>query len=539
MKSQQCVLSTWRCRGRAWRFHIFRNNNNIMCIMATNAKPTATSIVLVPATDATTGEELTCLMYTNALTVAAGTPGLMIVPFPNPTQTRRVGMFDVRTADTLRAGLKSTFSRYEMGRGYGVDSLSGSLMRKSRSAALPVHIVGNYKISVAPNAAELMANIDWSKFTLPADLALRLTAITDASVVPFNAGFVVAEAITSVKDDGFAVVYPGRSTWFPTCHETQTPGTLYDYDVLLYAINATSPDTMLFNPVMTNCTAPITLYAATLPSSIVDLRSLPTRIKASDAVGADIDITWDAVKSVTFAQVKGTDARNRNVGEPMGRDATPFTDADEANVRTLGVYKSVALAHYPDMPAGTVVFCNKCSATITSEPCIHYASFDMCMTCIAARPSAGGAGAGDVPRISSKAPVIGASKTIFEPVVYETPRLLAPSKGAASFLHTMLPESSADEKSFFSKLPTLDPPVDERRDGLVPVGNALLPPPVFDPLSFQTADTPLAPPAPAEPVFVAEPPRFAKTAVPKTASQFAPDSQIQDLLSKSFSSYYS
>jgi hypothetical protein len=208
----------------------------IMCIMATDAKPTSTRIYLVPVTvDGVPG--YTCMLYTNDLAVKTGVPGLMIVPFPNPTNTERLGLVDVTTTKEFRAVTKDVMDPKP--KGFGTLGLRSQHTDGFSTNYAPVHEVGNYKCSVVPNLDALRSAIDWSRFTVPHDLAARLSVLDDPTLVPPSSGFVVAEAIRSVKEDGFGVVFPGHHAFFPTCHEG--PATVHNYDVVCYGFNVLLP----------------------------------------------------------------------------------------------------------------------------------------------------------------------------------------------------------------------------------------------------------------------------------------------------------
>jgi hypothetical protein len=83
----------------------------------------------------------------------------------------------------------------------------------------PVHRIGAYRCSVVPDVATLLTTVDWSAFDVAPDLESRLAVLHDTRVCPKGCGFVVAQAVEDVADDGFAVVYPGNDIMMPTCHE--------------------------------------------------------------------------------------------------------------------------------------------------------------------------------------------------------------------------------------------------------------------------------------------------------------------------------
>jgi hypothetical protein len=102
--------------------------------------------------------------------------------------------------------------------------------------------VGNYQCSVVANVEDLYTTIDWTKFTMPEDLEERLAVLRDEDVVPPDCGFVIAQATTAVQEDGFGVLFPGRYSFFPTCHEGNDSG-VHDYDTVCYGFNMMLPMT--------------------------------------------------------------------------------------------------------------------------------------------------------------------------------------------------------------------------------------------------------------------------------------------------------
>ncbi len=98
-----------------------------------------------------------------------------------------------------------------------------------------------------PDVETLLTTVNWSAFDVAPDLHSRLAVLHDTRVCPKGCGFVVAQAVEDIDQDGFAVIYPGTDIMMPTCHETPTPapgslprGTMpvVMYDVVCYAVGA-------------------------------------------------------------------------------------------------------------------------------------------------------------------------------------------------------------------------------------------------------------------------------------------------------------
>lgn len=276
-----------------------------MCILATDAKPSSTRLFTLPVV--VSGAPWTCLLYTNDLKTTS--PALMIVPFPNPTSARRFGLVDVSRTRGFRQQLVDVFAPHEPARPMSKYLNATDGMRSQSYAA--VLTVGNYKCSVVPSLAELNSSIDWSRFTVPADLASRLSVLGDTSVIPAHCGFVVAEALTSVVNDGFGIVYPGRDLWLPTCHETSSAPP--SYDVCCYAFNG--------NVAWGSAAAPPPVVLPCSPYYVSDrqvgldgiMRLLPRELQwSSDGSAGTMDP--DAVSSVTFIGCRGVDVNKNIVG---------------------------------------------------------------------------------------------------------------------------------------------------------------------------------------------------------------------------------
>ena len=211
-----------------------------MCIMATDAVPSSTRIYMVPVT--VDGLPFTCMLYTNDLDVKAGVPGLMIVPFPNPSGSTRFGLVDARSTTGFRKKVNKAMQPLFMKKqGYSARSMN---LGAATDAMAPGHEVGNYRCTIAPNLDALFTSINWARFTVPSDLDARLSVLRDTSVVPPHCGFVIAEAMRSVKEDGFGVVFPGNHSFFPTCHEGTSA--THTYDTQCYGFNALLPEGTVF-----------------------------------------------------------------------------------------------------------------------------------------------------------------------------------------------------------------------------------------------------------------------------------------------------
>jgi hypothetical protein len=208
-----------------------------MCIMATNAQPTGTRIFSLPAQFDDTGALATAIVYVNALETR-GARQLMIVPFPNAggeAALKDVLLTPYEPWKAVTGGIEDLFATDD----FAMQSL-GARNSASRDSMRPVHRVGKYQVSVAPNAETLLRTIDWRRFDVPEDLDARLAVMRDPNVCPATCGFVVAQAVEDVQNDGFAVVYPGGDVFLPTCHKRSARG--YDdsvsYDAKCYVVDA-------------------------------------------------------------------------------------------------------------------------------------------------------------------------------------------------------------------------------------------------------------------------------------------------------------
>ncbi len=215
-----------------------------MCILPFPAKPSSTRLISCPAFVAFLDEDAKThpwrfLSYTNDLNLSPDSHGgaVMIVPFPNPTRTKHIGLVSAQDTKPLRKSLRNKFRAAESGNRGLEDVVLGTFGTEK----LRVHAVGNYICSVALDREQLMQCIDWSAFSAdPEDASMRqrLSVLSDETIMPKDVSFVVAKATSSVADDGFAVVYPDPSdmVFFPTCHENNETG-LHAYDVCLYSFH--------------------------------------------------------------------------------------------------------------------------------------------------------------------------------------------------------------------------------------------------------------------------------------------------------------
>jgi len=126
----------------------------------------------------------------------------------------------------------------QMTRSLGTDSYSDSITFGMDDYE-PVRYVGNYKISIVFDIDAFNTKIDWSHFTKPHDFETRVSVFRDVVLFPrtINWAYVIAQAITPLKEDGFSVAYSRIShIYLPTCHEMlskETHETKKDYDVTI------------------------------------------------------------------------------------------------------------------------------------------------------------------------------------------------------------------------------------------------------------------------------------------------------------------
>jgi hypothetical protein len=207
-----------------------------MCVIPTESgEPAATHLYTAPVQ--CDGEDCTLLVYVNNLVVdAARGPALMIVPIPNPTGTDRFHLVDYAAVKPWCAAVEEA-AKIDYSRTFGAKN-AADCDGDDDAPKLAVHTVGNYAISVAPNLEALHRRIDWTRFRRPADLDRRLAILSDTKTMPCDgaAAFVVAEATTTVIQDGFGVIYPGLHAYWPTCHEGKA-GEPTEFDVRCYGVN--------------------------------------------------------------------------------------------------------------------------------------------------------------------------------------------------------------------------------------------------------------------------------------------------------------
>jgi len=158
--------------------------------------------------------------------------GLMIVPIPNNSGCDNFGLLNINDNNN-KEFTKSLIKECDKVNPYKSNISLGVNFSKNNSGSLiDVHDIGNYKISVASNIDELFNNIDWDKFKLPDDFESRKNTLFNTSLYKGNYAYVVAQAVKSVKDDGFGIAFPDPDyDYFPTAHEGSG---LVDFDVECY-----------------------------------------------------------------------------------------------------------------------------------------------------------------------------------------------------------------------------------------------------------------------------------------------------------------
>ena len=349
------------------------------------------------------------MIYTNDLAVTPGTPGLMIVPFPNPTGASVFGIIDARATEPIRTTLRAKCLAHELVH-YEAYKKEGS---SGRGSVAKVHEVGNYKISMVANASQLMESIDWRKFNVPPDFAMRLSVVNAASIVPATCGFVVAEAIVSVKNDGFAILYPGLHAWFPTCHEASSTSTTQAYDVRLYSCIVAPENSLQFPethlPSLRRiATKPLTLAVET---GSLSLMGMPLQAVASDG-SSRLSLRWGDIEQVTFAHLKGLSPLNANTGfidegaialktqtflqkwfgpaalPPLPQGLLPTTQATVGN----GAYGVLLRVQVEEVIRAGVLFtpvgrfddvaCANCTRMIGRRSCIVFNKVRLCLHCV-------------------------------------------------------------------------------------------------------------------------------------------------------------
>jgi hypothetical protein len=181
--------------------------------MLTDAKPKSTRIFSLPVT--LSDIPSTLMLYTNDLQVDTAIGSIMVVPFPNEMGSiENIALMDASVTKDFRNAVRHAFP---IAKNFGAIEQSARL--SSMDSYARVVEVGNYNCSVVSGYNELLARIDWRRFTKPYNFMERLSVFNDASLNLSTCGFVVAQSFRPVKNDGFGIVYPGRTVLFPTCHE--------------------------------------------------------------------------------------------------------------------------------------------------------------------------------------------------------------------------------------------------------------------------------------------------------------------------------
>lgn len=369
------------------------------------------------------------MLYTNDMAVPANQRALMIVPFPNPTNATEFVFVDVGQTKKFRTTVNSHFARHEKHARSQALNASFSDSRGGYEMAAVVQ-VGNYQCSAVPSADHLTTSIDWSRFTVPADLRTRLAVLQDKSIIPADCGFVVAEAVRNVVKDGFGIAFPGRHGFFPTCHEGNASG-VHDFDVCCYGFNVTLPPTL--GTVSARCSntdtgletrgrgsrrdiedsiawvpgfrpypAPGLRLFDDFDRDADDLGNVLTQFPCqgkSSLTGAGVAFAADTrVSFCSFTHLKGSLKNQNVVGTvtacegplplPPVPEAPPLLSStvSESRLRlaaAYGQYYCPASRHYPHMlPSACVVSCDKCGKQ-GLDRCIGYENIDLCMECVA------------------------------------------------------------------------------------------------------------------------------------------------------------
>ena len=224
-----------------------------MCVLP-QAGVDAADTMLVCAPVTVGDQPWNALVYSNALLAAAGvlpagTPGLMLVPFPNPTAAEEFGLVPYTDVAEHMTRLREVFKPDRRARGGGAARSSWPPF------TVPVVRVGNYDVSVVPRVADLTHRVRWRRFGLapPGEdpqLAARLAPLSDTRVTPADSAVLVAVLARDASGsptagrDGFCLLYPagpGGHLWFPTAHEGKGEGVdalapVYEYDVRLFTV---------------------------------------------------------------------------------------------------------------------------------------------------------------------------------------------------------------------------------------------------------------------------------------------------------------
>lgn len=194
-----------------------------MCVMLTDHEPNTTKLIQFPAV--IDGVKYNACIYINNIDTESR-PALMVVPFPKSDVP--IGMIDM-SSKTMKKFVKEVKARFPRPENMARNFSAQGMTNKS----LAVHKVGNYNISIAPTFMELSNDIDWDKFDKPADFQQRINTFKNKILYPLDYCFVVAQAVYSVKEDGFGILYPNIGVdYFPTAHEDIN--NIMDYDVECY-----------------------------------------------------------------------------------------------------------------------------------------------------------------------------------------------------------------------------------------------------------------------------------------------------------------
>lgn len=210
-----------------------------MCIIILgDIQPTTTQLMNIPVNITGEQDAYNFFIYVNNFDVSNNS-SIMVVPFPVDKNIgfKNIGLVDISTdpMKQLRKNIKDV-SKQLVKR----SSISlSSRMSIPNSAPLQVHKIGNYNISVAFSIEELLNRIDWEKFKKPANFSKRMDTFNNKDLYPetYDYFYVVAEAVESITDDGFGIVYPQLNDYFymPTAHEDTASH--HDFDVALYNFN--------------------------------------------------------------------------------------------------------------------------------------------------------------------------------------------------------------------------------------------------------------------------------------------------------------
>lgn len=279
--------------------------------MMTKHTPKSTRLVNIPV-KLENGDKSVLLLYTNDLTVYEGEKALMIVPIPNLSQSEDGFGFVDPSSDAIKSFRKKLYDKCEK-----LETVHDTLLLsapRSITKSIKIHKVGNYKISLAPTLKDLKERIDWTKFTTPPDLETRVRTLSDDELYNFPCAYVVAEAVKSVENDGFGLIYPDCGfTYFPTAHEESVKDyknevELQHYDVKLYNCFAKHSDKLTITNIKGSKT-----HNLINASNIVEIFKGfdPSYTKSEDGKKSKFKIRND-VMNVNYISIFGRDI-NKNV----------------------------------------------------------------------------------------------------------------------------------------------------------------------------------------------------------------------------------